>query len=206
VARECDQALQEVHDLPQAMFGLESYMERVETVVTSEQSNADRQYVGVRGMGGVGKTLLLQRVYASEKIHDHFRGAKFIWCPVGQTPDIMALYQTLSAKLGLDLQMNLNLEDYKLKLNTQFKQKRVFLVLDDVWKEESFNSLDVARGKGSVTLLSTRNQDVFDRSPRHITQQNMEPLSKEDSWRLFCAHAFKPPSNVPFELEALALA
>jgi hypothetical protein len=34
----------------------------------------------------------------------------------------------------------------------------------------------------------------------------MDPLSKEDSWRLFCAHAFKPPSNVPSELEALALA
>ncbi len=182
------------------MFGLESYVETVESLVTSEQNNADPQYVGVRGMGGVGKTLLLQRVYASAKVHDHFREAKFIWCTVGQTPDIMALYQTFSVALGLEVQKYLNLDDYKLKLHTQFKQKRVFLVLDDVWKEESFNSLDVARGKGSVTLLSTRNQVVFDRSPRHITQQNMEPLSKEDSWRLFCAHAFKPPSNVPFEL------
>jgi hypothetical protein len=27
VARECDQTLQEVHDLPQSMFGLESYVE-----------------------------------------------------------------------------------------------------------------------------------------------------------------------------------
>jgi disease resistance protein RPS2 len=204
VERECDQTLQEVHDLPQAMFGLESYVERAETLVTSEQSNADPQYVGVRGMGGVGKTLLLQRVYVSAKVHGHFRGAKFIWCTVGQTPDIMALYRTLSAELGLEPQKNLNLEDYKLKLHTQFKQKRVFLVLDDVWKEEAFKSLDLARGKGSVTLLSTRNQAVFDRSPRHITQQYMAPLSKEDSWSLFCAHAFRLPSNVPFELETLA--
>jgi Leucine-rich repeat (LRR) protein len=32
----------------------------------------------------------------------------------------------------------------------------------------------------------------------------MTPLSKEDSWRLFCVHAFRPPSNVPCELKALA--
>jgi disease resistance protein RPS2 len=32
----------------------------------------------------------------------------------------------------------------------------------------------------------------------------MTPLSKEDSWSLFCVHAFTPPSNVPCELKALA--
>ncbi|CAM6012299.1 unnamed protein product [Sphagnum balticum] len=43
VARECDQALQE----PQSMLGLESYAKRVETLVTSEGSDAAPQYVGV---------------------------------------------------------------------------------------------------------------------------------------------------------------
>jgi disease resistance protein RPS2 len=32
----------------------------------------------------------------------------------------------------------------------------------------------------------------------------VNPLSKEDSWSFFCVHAFRPPSNVPCELEALA--
>jgi hypothetical protein len=32
----------------------------------------------------------------------------------------------------------------------------------------------------------------------------MTPLSKEDSWSLFCMHAFRAPSDVPCELEALA--
>ncbi len=47
VARECDQPLQEVHDLPESTFGLESYVERVETLVTSEGSDAAPHYVGV---------------------------------------------------------------------------------------------------------------------------------------------------------------
>lgn len=54
VSRECDQALQEDHDLPREMFGLESNVEMVETLVIS--TDADPLYVGVRGMGGVGKT------------------------------------------------------------------------------------------------------------------------------------------------------
>ncbi|KAH8950326.1 hypothetical protein BDL97_10G079400 [Sphagnum fallax] len=32
----------------------------------------------------------------------------------------------------------------------------------------------------------------------------MAPLSKEDSWSVFCVHAFRPPSHVPCELKALA--
>jgi len=32
----------------------------------------------------------------------------------------------------------------------------------------------------------------------------MTPLSKQDSWSLFCVHAFRSPSNVPCELEGLA--
>jgi hypothetical protein len=32
----------------------------------------------------------------------------------------------------------------------------------------------------------------------------MTPVSKEDSWSPFCMHGFRPPSNVPCELKALA--
>jgi hypothetical protein len=203
-ARDCDPALQEVHDLPPAMFGLDSYVERIEILVTSEQSDAAPRYVGVWGMGGVGKTLLLQRVYGSPKVHGHFEGAKFIWRTVGQTPDIMALYWSLSVELGLEPENTAIAEDYKFKLFNHFRRRRVFLVLDDVWKDEAFVSLDLARGKGSVILLSTRNQLLLDRPTPHITQEHMTRLSEEDSWSLFCVHAFRPSSNVPCELVPLA--
>ncbi|CAM6009296.1 unnamed protein product [Sphagnum balticum] len=116
----------------------------------------------------------------------------------------MALYRTLSKKLHLDPELHANPEDYKRYLHTEFIQKRVFLVLDDVWKAKAFDSLDLAKGKGSVTLLSTRNQSLLKRPSPHIRQEHMTPLSKEDSWSLFCVHAFRPPSNVPCELKSLA--
>jgi disease resistance protein RPS2 len=202
VVRECD--IKEIHDLPKPTFGLEKYVETVATLIISEDSNADPRYVGVWGMGGVGKTLLLQTLYASEKVHGHFQGAKFIWRTVGQTPNIMALYRSLSKELGEELEMDLNAEDYKLKLHSLFRLRQVFLVLDDIWQDETFDSLDLAKGKRSVTLLSTRNQSLFRTSSSHIKEVQMIRLSKEDSWSLFCVHAFRHLSHVPYELEELA--
>ncbi len=98
----------------------------------------------------------------------------------------------------------MNPEDYKLKLYNQFRQRRVFLVLDNVWQDEAFDSLDLAKGKGSVTLLSTRFQSLLQRAIPCISPVHMTPLSKEDSWSLFCVHAFRPPSNIPCELKAVA--
>jgi hypothetical protein len=118
--------------------------------------------------------------------------------------NIMALYWSLSEELGLKPELNVNAEDYKPKLHSQFRWKRVFRVLDVVCQDKAFDSLDVAKGKGSVTLLSTRYQSLLDRASPQISQEHMTPLLKEDSWNLFCAHAFRPPSNVPCELEALA--
>jgi agmatine/peptidylarginine deiminase len=49
----------------------------------------------------------------------------------------------------------------------------VFLVLDDVWKDKVFDSLDLAKGDGSVTLLTTRNLSLLERESPHISQEHM---------------------------------
>ncbi len=204
MGEECEQPLQEVHDLPQSTFGLESYVERVEALTMSAESDVAPRHVGVWGMGGVGKTLLLQTVYGSRKVHSHFQEAKFIWLTVGQTPDVMALYRRLSEELGLKPQLNVTAEDYKLKLHSQFRCKQVFLVLDDVWEVKTFDFLDLAKGEGSITLMSTRNLSLLERGCLEIRHVHMTPLSKDDSWSLFCVHAFRAPSNVPRQLKLLA--
>jgi hypothetical protein len=89
--------------------------------------------------------------------------------------------------------------DYKQKLESELSRKRVFLVLDDVWKDEDFDALDVAKGEGSVT---TRIESILQRPC--ISKEHMKTLSPEDSWSLFCVHAFGTSSSVPHRLEASA--
>jgi disease resistance protein RPS2 len=117
---------------------------------------------------------------------------------------MMALNWTLSKKLHFNPELHANAKDYKHYLHIRFIQKKVFLVLDDIWKDKAFDSLDLAKGNGSVTLLTTRNQSLLERANQRISQVCMTPLSKQDSWSLFCVHAFKPPSHVPCELKNLA--
>ncbi|CAM6037851.1 unnamed protein product [Sphagnum compactum] len=204
---EIERALKEVRDLRQSTFGLEEYVKKVEPLLTVAACDLAPQYVGVWGMGGVGKSTLLKTLYARAKVQDHFRGVLFIWRTVGQSPDIPAiitLYRSLSEELCLKPEMNLNVKDYKDKLATKFKERRVFLVLDDVWEKQAFESLDLAKGEGSVTLMSTRNLPVLERASPEISQVHMTRLSKENSLRLFCVHAFRSSSNVPHELKTLA--
>jgi hypothetical protein len=52
----------------------------------------------------------------------------------------------------------------------------VFMVLDDVWKDKTFDSFDLAKGKGSVTLLSTKNLSLLERASPQISQEHMTPL------------------------------
>ncbi|KAH9551398.1 hypothetical protein CY35_09G013600 [Sphagnum magellanicum] len=195
----------EAHNLSQEIFGLESYVERVEKLLTSAGSDASPRYVGVWGMGGVGKTFLLRKVWESWKVQSHFRGATFIWLTVGQTPDILSLYRSISDDMGSKPHQHSNMVDYKQKLESELTQKRVFLVLDDVWKDEDFDALDLGKGEGSVTLLTTRIESILQRpciSQEHI--EHMKTLLPEHSWSLFRVHAFGTSSSVPPGLEALA--
>ncbi len=188
--------------LSPATFGLKSYVERVEKLLTPAGSDASPCDVGVWGMGGVGKTLLLREVYWSRKVRAHFQGATFIWLTVGQTPDILSLYRSISDDMGSKVHLHSNMVDYKQKLESELSRKRVFLVLDDVWKDEDFDALDLGKGEGSVTLLTTRIESILQRPC--IRQEHMKTLSPEDSWSLFCLHAFGTSSSVPHRLEALA--
>jgi hypothetical protein len=104
----------------------------------------------------LGKLFLFKDCMGAQRYIAIFKKPSSFGCTVGQTPDIVALYWTLSEEPGLKPELNVNPEDYKLKLHSQFRQKRVFLVLDDVWQDKAFDTLDLAKEKGSVTLLTTR--------------------------------------------------
>ncbi|CAN5955072.1 unnamed protein product [Sphagnum jensenii] len=99
-----------------------------------------------------------------------------------------------------------DLGEYRTRLYNEFLRRRVFLVLDDVWNQRVLEQLDLAKGRGSVTLVTTRNQPVLKKAGV-IDEDEVQVgvLSKEDSWELFCVHAFpRGISNIPFELEGVA--
>jgi hypothetical protein len=72
--------------------------------------------------------------------------------------------------------MNLvQLEEYRTTHYNEVSRIKVFLVLNDVWKEGGLEQLDLANGQGSVTLVIAKNQHVLKKS-RMIDFPNLQLL------------------------------
>jgi Leucine-rich repeat (LRR) protein len=198
--------LTDIQQVEQSVIGLDNFTMRLQQSITSSSIDAEPRCVGVRGMGGAGKTLLAKIAYNSRQVREHFKGGDLIWLTVSQTPNIEELYDSFCRQLGLKEMRVADLGEYRTRLYNEFMSRRVFLVLDDVWNQRVLEQLDLAKGPGSVTLVTTRNQPVLEKAGV-IDEDEVQVgvLSKEDSWKLFCVHAFpRGFSNIPFELEGVA--
>jgi disease resistance protein RPS2 len=192
--------------VPQFVFGLDDSIGRLQQLLLSRHSDADPHSVGVWGKGGVGKTLLARKVHNSMEVQQHFGNANIIWLTVGKDPDIMSLYRTLSERLRPNLVQSNTLHDtdYKDILYNEFSSRRALFIVDDVWEESVIEWLDLAKAPGSVTLWTSRKEGVLLKARvKEATTLHMDKLSKEDSWRLFCVHAFGQ-RNIPPGVEGFA--
>ncbi|CAM6029577.1 unnamed protein product [Sphagnum balticum] len=183
-ACEVTQKLTDVQRVPPLVFGLDNFTKRLQKSIISSSSDANSRSIGIWGMGGVGKTLLAQMSYNSQEVCRHFGGGNLIWLTVSQTPSIKGLYDSLWRQLGVDGMKPMQLEEYRTRLYNEFLRTRVFLVLDDVWDEGVLEQLDLAKGRGSVTLVTTRNQPMLKKAGVIDEDQvKIGFLSPEDSWR-----------------------
>ncbi len=206
IVNEDAHKLTDIQQVPQHVFGLDNFTMRLQQSITSCSIDAEPRCVGVSGMGGAGKTLLAQIAYNSREVREHFKGGKLIWLTVSETPNIKGLYDSFSRQLDLKKERFAQLEEYRTRLYNELKNTRVFLVLDDVWNIGVLEQLDLAKHRGSVTLVTTRNRPVLEKAGV-IDEDEVKVgvLSKEDSWKLFCVHAFRTGfSNIPSQLQGVA--
>jgi hypothetical protein len=190
--------------VPQSVFGLDDSIGRLQQLLCPR--DAGPHSVGVWGKGGVGKTLLARKVHKSMEVQQHFGNANIIWLTVGKDPNIRSLYRTLSEKLCLNpVHLSISSQtDFKDFLCKEFSRRRALFIVDDVWEESVIEWLDVAKKPGSVTLWTSRKERVLlTAGVTEATKLHMDKLSEEDSWRLFCVHAFGQ-YNIPPGVEGLA--
>ncbi|GLJ52907.1 hypothetical protein SUGI_1127070 [Cryptomeria japonica] len=145
--------------------------------------------IAVVGMGGLGKTYLLQHVYSVVK----YRFEKSIWLSISQSFSISKLQNDLASHLNIkDKIQGVSEQRAEELINAHLKEKKIVIVLDDVWKPikegNLIKRLGLTIGQNCKLVITTRNREVCRNVKAEIYE--MERLSEEDSWKLFCIYGF----------------
>ncbi|XP_044477974.1 uncharacterized protein LOC123205163 isoform X1 [Mangifera indica] len=143
--------------------------------------------IGVYGMGGLGKTTLVQEIGRKAEKENLFKEIVFV--EVSESPDIKKIQTTIAAKLKLNFE---NESEMANKLYSRMMGKNILLILDNIWEDlnlkTTFGIPDGAdRGRNKL-LFTTRNVDVL-KSMGSTKKFEMDFLNEDEAWILFAKMA-----------------
>ncbi|KAF8409637.1 hypothetical protein HHK36_005715 [Tetracentron sinense] len=179
----------EEHDI----VGIEEDVEQL-TKWLLKGDQRHRLVISVVGMGGLGKTTLVKEVYKNIKM----RFECYSWVFVSQSytvrdvlRNILFGFKSSKGEPALDVMDAMDEGQLQERIYHYLQDKRYVLVLDDIWDarvwEEVKHALPSYRGR---VIFTTRIRDLV--SPiddiNHI--YDLQPLSYELAWSIFCKKAF----------------
>ncbi|KAL4614708.1 hypothetical protein ACB092_07G073000 [Castanea dentata] len=144
-------------------------------------------FISIVGMGGLGKTTLVQYVYNDEEVTAYFELK--MWVCVSDVFDEKAIVEKIIASATNKKPQNLEMDQLQNELRKNLNQKKYLLVMDDVWNEDeerwcSLRTLLLDGSKGSKVLITTRTKLVADITST-VSPYVLEGLSNNQSWSLF---------------------
>lgn len=113
----------------------------------------------VRGWPGTGKTTIVNLLAHEPEIATAFPDG-VLWAALGETPNPLAELATWGRALGVpDIGRARTLDEAVTRMAAVLRDKRMLLIVDDVYEEEHAVAFRVA-GERSKTLFTTRFSDV----------------------------------------------
>lgn len=153
----------------------------------------------VVGMGGVGKTTLVKKVFDSQIVTNWFDCQS--WVTVSKSFTLLELLQAM-LKRFVEKSKDPAYKDIKQMTKSQLvdglraylQQKRYVVVLDDIWSIADWEAVRFALLEcncRSRIIITTRFVEVANsmESDGHIYQ--LDPLPDEEAWTLFCLKTFR---------------
>ncbi|KAJ6301130.1 hypothetical protein OIU77_015440 [Salix suchowensis] len=181
--------LQDIEFLPSKEFTRsESSNEAFEQIMKALKDD-NVNMIGLYGMGGVGKTTLVQEVGRTAKETQLFD--KVLLATVSQNPNVKDIQNRMAESLGLHFDEETT-EGRANRLWQRLKtEKKMLVILDDVWKVVNLKEIGIPVGddhRGCKVLLITRDRDICSLMQ---CQQNvlLRILSENEAWALFKINA-----------------
>ncbi|XP_010244175.1 PREDICTED: disease resistance protein RPM1-like [Nelumbo nucifera] len=189
------------------LVGIEQRREELVGWLLDEEP--DRRVLAVVGMGGLGKTTLVKKVYDDRRVNEHFDCQA--WVTVSKSFRVQELLKDMIKQfcearkepVPADLEAMGRVERL---IMAYLQSKRYVIIFDDVWSTDLrflVEHVFPLNDYGSRIILTTRLTDVassYARPPNRI--YDLQPLSQQDAWELFCKKAFG--GDCPQELHELS--
>ncbi|XP_027152174.1 disease resistance protein RPM1-like [Coffea eugenioides] len=169
--------------------------------------------VSVVGMGGLGKTTLVKKVYDDAAVKKQFQS--HAWITVSQNFQFSDIIKNLIQQLYNEIRESVppEVESMNEIMLSEFvrdflQERRYILVLDDVWSIDDWEAIKCVLpdcNTASRVVLTTRIANVAPASRLGSLNfvYKMEPLSDKESWTLFCNRTFQS-NDCPTNLEEIA--
>ncbi|KAI3941742.1 hypothetical protein MKW92_021599 [Papaver armeniacum] len=166
------------------VMGMDSKFNEVLELLVKEGN--DVGIVGLYGMGGVGKTTLLQKVnneFAERKQFD-----LVIFVVVSKDLNIKSIQNQIGEKLGISWREETEIYKRGSDIFKMLQNKKALLLLDDIWEGIDLETIGVSKNTIQITeskiVFTTRSQQVcgFMEADKRI---KIECLDEDQAWSLF---------------------
>ncbi|KAG2671396.1 hypothetical protein I3760_14G133900 [Carya illinoinensis] len=183
----------------QKFVGINSHVEKMMNLLHMESN--DVRFVGIHGMGGVGKTTLAKIIY--DRVSCLFEGSSFISCIRERSTtarDLASLQKELLSTIMQEKIPVYNHHQGNEMIMKMLQNKKVFIALDDVDCEKLLSALAGDRkwfGPGSRVIIICRDSHLLKRNKVNDIYK-VELLQTADALQLFSLSAFdktNPPKN-----------
>jgi len=182
------------------VFGREDDKEKIIKFLLTQAKDSDLSIYPVSGLGGLGKTTLLQSVYNDVTVSSNFKTK--VWVCVSENFSVNRILCSIIEFITDKKYDDLNLNARQKKVQELLQGKRYLVVLDDVWNQNEqlesgltqdrwnkLKSVLSCGSKGSSILVSTRDEVVATITGTWETHR-LSGLSDDECWLLFKQYAF----------------
>ncbi|CAL5409576.1 unnamed protein product [Camellia sinensis] len=161
------------------------------TNVMEALSDDNINFIGIHGIGGVGKTTLVKEIGKIAKSDELFD--EIVMTVVSQNPNIKNIQGQIASMLGFTTftDQQSEIERASMLYARPKDVKKILVILDDVWAKLNFVVVGIPFGndhQGCKIIITTRREQVCNSMGMErlrIKIVHLGVLSEKDSWDLF---------------------
>jgi hypothetical protein len=157
----------------------------------------------IKGWPGVGKTTIASALANDEEILKAYPDG-VLWVSLGQEPNLLSEMAVWGRALGNEELLHArSLEEARNQLAALLRNRRMLLIIDDVWKPEDAAPFNIG-GRNCATLITTRLDGVANAlAPLVSNIYRLQVLKDEDALELLKQLAPSVMKKYPYESVAL---